>query len=425
MKQIHFITELFNQYDGKNLASYLQAGGFSALNILFRKGYVEILNEIDASGLQGRGGAAYPTGKKLRQARIEKAERKFVVCNADEGEPGTFKDRELLKQNIFQVIEGMIITGICTQAGEGIIYVREEYTNLHNKIRSAINQCYQNNFLGQNILGSEHSFELKLFSGAGAYVCGEGFAMCESMEGKSGRPRSKPPYVKQEGFLNLPTLVINTETLSTIVSIVKHGAGNFKQYGTEKSPGTKLISISGKVTHPGVYEIPFGLTIREIINDLGGGIKNGKQGHFIQIGGASGGILPEHLWDTRYTYEDLYKKGLSMGSGAIVVADTDNRLMDYLKVVHEFFLHESCGKCTPCREGNRQLRFIFSRITAGTATAKDYRNLDIVLEVMGSASLCGSGKTEVVPILTAIKYFPQLFSVNGRITEHSIEKAVV
>ncbi|HHX73964.1 MAG TPA: NADH-quinone oxidoreductase subunit F [Firmicutes bacterium] len=410
MKQVHFITELFDKYDGRSLQAYLEVGGFASLKKLLVKGTEAVLAEIDASSLQGRGGAAYPTGKKLRQAQAEKAARKFVVCNADEGEPGTFKDRELLKRNIYQVIEGMVIAGICTQSAEGIIYVREEYTNMHAEIRAAIAECYRHKFLGKGIMSSAYNFDLKLFSGAGAYVCGEGFAMCESMEGKSGRPRSKPPYVKQEGFLNLPTLVINTETLSTIVSIIKHGADSFRRYGTEKSPGTKLISISGKVNRPGVYEIPFGLTIREIITDLAGGIRNGKKGYFVQIGGASGGILPERLWDTPYTYEDLSATGLSVGSGAIVVADEDNSLMEYLKVVQEFFRHESCGKCTPCREGNRQLHFIFERIMDGTVTAADYDNLEIVLDVMGKASLCGSGKTQVVPFRTAQRYFPELFA---------------
>jgi NADH-quinone oxidoreductase subunit F len=416
VKQVHFITELFAKYNGRNLQSYLEVGGFSALKELLSKGTEAVLAEIDASGLQGRGGAAYPTGKKLQQARAEKAARKFVVCNADEGEPGTFKDRELLKRNIYQVIEGMVIAGICTQSAEGIIYVREEYTNMHDEIRAAITECYSHNYLGKGIMGSTYNFDLKLFSGAGAYVCGEGFAMCESMEGKSGRPRSKPPYVKQEGFLNLPTLVINTETLSTIVSIIRHGADGFRRYGTEKSPGTKLISISGKVNRPGVYEIPFGLTIGEIIDDLACGIRNGKKGNFVQIGGASGGILPERLWDTPYTYEDLEAAGLSVGSGAIVVADEDNKLMDYLKVVQEFFRHESCGKCTPCREGNRQLRFIFKRIADGTVTATDYANLEIVLDVMGKASLCGSGKTEVIPFKTAWRYFPELFTAEESFT---------
>jgi NADH-quinone oxidoreductase subunit F len=324
--EVHFITELFGKYDGSSLQSYLEAGGFKPLQQLLAGGSEKILKEIDESGLQGRGGAAYPTGRKLRQFLSEKAPRKFVVCNADEGEPGTFKDRELLRRNIYQVIEGMIITAVCTQAGEGIIYVREEYTNIHDHIEQAIESCYQHNYLGKNILGSGFSFELRLFSGAGSYVCGEGFAMCESMEGKSGRPRTKPPYVKQAGFLNLPTLVINTETLSAIVSIIRHGAHEFRKYGTAESPGTKLISVSGKVERPGVYEIPFGLTINEIVNGLAGGMKNGKKGNFVQIGGASGGILPARLWDTKYTYEDFSRAGMSVGSGAIVVADTETKL---------------------------------------------------------------------------------------------------
>ena len=430
MKQVHYITELFDQYDGVQLDAYLAVGGFEALKKTIKSDTEVILSEIDASGLQGRGGAAYPTGKKLRQAKVEKAARKFVVCNADEGEPGTFKDRELLRKNIYQVIEGMIITGICTEACEGIIYVREEYTNMHDKIREAISACYERNYLGEHILGSDYKFELKLFSGAGAYVCGEGFAMCESLEGKSGRPRSKPPYVKQEGFLNFPTLVINTETLSTIVSIINKGAASFKQYGTLKSPGTKVISISGKVAKPGVYEVPFGITINEIINELAGGIKNGKKGNFAQIGGASGGIIPAALWDTLYTYEDLGRIGVSVGSGAIVVADEDNQIIDYLKTVQEFFSHESCGKCTPCREGNRQLKFVFKKIMQGTATVTDFNNMELVLDIMGKASLCGSGKTEVVPFITAKKYFPDAFTVpNTRgilsFTDSNVLKAVI
>lgn len=415
MEQVRFITKLFGKYDGKNIDDYIKLGGFGSLNYLLENGVEDTVQEISSSGLQGRGGAAYPTGKKLRQAREAKGVRKFVVCNADEGEPGTFKDRELLKRNIFQVIEGMIIAAICSNAKEGIIYVREEYRYLHNDIREAIQSCYDKNYIGKDLLSSGYDFDLKLFSGAGAYVCGEGFAMCESLEGKSGRPRSKPPYVKQEGFLNLPTLVINTETLSAIVSILRDGANSFKEYGTQVSTGTKVISISGKVNHPGVYEIPFGLSLREIIEGFGGGIPANKKGNFVQIGGASGGILPEKLWDAKYTYEDLESMGASIGSGAIVVADESNNIIKYLKVVQEFFRHESCGKCTPCREGNRQLRTIFEKLIKGTAVEQDLANLDTVLNVMKKASLCGSGKTEVVPFLTARRYFAEAFKAQDNI----------
>lgn len=418
MEQVKYITKLFDQYDGKHVEDYVKLGGFDSLKLLLANGIDETVKEISASGLQGRGGAAYPTGKKLRQAREATGARKFVVCNADEGEPGTFKDRELLKRNVYQVIEGMIIAGICSEAKEGIIYIREEYRYLHDGIRDAIKQCYDKNYLGANLMSSGYDFDLKLFSGAGAYVCGEGFAMCESLEGKSGRPRSKPPYVKQEGFLNLPTLVINTETLSTIVSILKNGADSFKKYGTEVSTGTKVISISGKVNKPGVYEIPFGLTIQEIVDGYGGGIKDNKEGNFVQIGGASGGILPKRMWDTKYTYEDLQSKGADVGSGAIVVTDVSYDIIHYLKVVQEFFRHESCGKCTPCREGNRQLRVIFERLVEGTAKKQDLDNLDTILSVMKRASLCGSGKTEVVPFLTARQYFADAFQILGNTTSY-------
>lgn len=419
MEQVRFITEYFDKYDGKNIDEYVKLGGFQALASLLEKGIEETVAEISASGLQGRGGAAYPTGKKLRQAREAKGERKFVICNADEGEPGTFKDREILKNNIYQVIEGMIMAGICSEAKEGIIYVREEYTYLHEGIREAIRKCYEKGYLGENLMNSGHTFDLKLFSGAGAYVCGEGFAMCESLEGKSGRPRTKPPFVKQSGFLKLPTLVINTETLSAIVSITRKGADSFKQYGTEVSTGTKVISISGKVNKPGVYEIPFGLTINEIVKEYAGGMKNDADINFVQIGGASGGILPGRLCGTKYTYEDLGAQGMDIGSGAIVVADQDNDIVEYLNVVHEFFRHESCGKCTPCREGNRHMTGIFHKMADKTATDLDFIRFDKILRVMKSASLCGSGKTEVVPFLTAKKFFPEAFQASGAVNDGS------
>lgn len=409
MEQVRYITEWFGRYDGRNIDDYIKLGGFETVRQLADRGIEATVAIIAESGLQGRGGAAYPTGIKLTQAREAIGERKFVVCNADEGEPGTFKDRELLKQNIYQVIEGMIVAGICSDAKEGIIYIREEYTWQHEAINDAIRQCRDRKVLGENVLGTGYAFDIRLFSGAGAYVCGEGFALCESLEGKPGRPRTKPPFVKQAGYLRLPTLVINTETLSAIASILRKGADSFKAYGTEISTGTKVISISGKVNKPGVYEIPFGLTISEIIDGFGGGMKDGSKGYFVQIGGASGGLLPVGMWNTRYTYEGLEAVGLSVGSGAIVVADETNDLRDYLKVIGEFFLHESCGKCTPCREGNRQLHFVLNNLAAGTADAADLKRYDSIMNVMKGGSLCGSGKTEVVPFLTARKYFPEAF----------------
>lgn len=410
MKTVKYISEYFDRYDGKNIDDYISLGGFETVKKVAEIGIEETVKIVSSSGVQGRGGAAYPTGRKLMQAREAQGVRKFVVCNADEGEPGTFKDRELLRKNVFQVIEGMIIAGICSEAKEGFIYIREEYTYMHDDIRKAIKACYDKNILGVNLLGTGYDFDIKLFSGAGAYVCGEGFALCESLEGRPGRPRTKPPFVKQAGFLSLPTLVINTETLSAIVSILRHGHESFKDFGTEISTGTKMISISGKVKKAGVYEIPFGLTISEIVNDIAGGVSGDLEDGFVQIGGASGGILPKRLWEeTKYTYEDLKAKGLSVGSGAIVVGDKKD-LRKYLDVIGKFFLHESCGKCTPCREGNRHLIPILDKIVNEEATKTDIERFDQIMDIMKNTSLCGSGKTQVVPFLTAKKYFPEIFS---------------
>ncbi len=405
---MNFITSNFGKYDGKSLEGYRKLSDFEALRKTFESGPLAVIEEIKESGLQGRGGAEYPTGRKIEQARIEKGNRKFVICNADEGEPGTFKDRELLKNDIYQLIEGMVIVAYCSNAKEGIIYCREEYDWMHEHICTAILKCKEAGFLGENILGTGFNFELSLFSGAGSYVCGEGFAMCESMEGKSGRPRSKPPYVKQEGYLNYPTLVINVETLSAIAAIMRHGTTQFTDLGTPDCPGTKVISVSGKVNRPGVYEIPFGTTVEEIIK-LADGIRGGKRVGFVQIGGASGGILTPDMLNTPFTYRELKSKQVSVGSGAVVVADEGDSIIDFLENVGQFFIHESCGKCVPCREGNRQLEIIMGKFKDKTATLEDLKMYQDILDMMSEASLCGSGRTEPVPFKTGFKYFKSEF----------------
>lgn len=407
-----FITANFDQYDGKDIQAYIGLDGFSGLKKVIEMGPLATIEEVKESGLQGRGGAEYPTGRKIEQARIEKADRKFVICNADEGEPGTFKDRELMKKDIYQLIEGMIIVAYCANANEGVIYCREEYDWMHEHICTSILKCKEMGYLGDNILDTGFSFEISLFSGAGSYVCGEGFAMCESMEGKSGRPRSKPPYVKQEGYLNYPTLVINVETLSAITAIMKFGTSNFTDLGTPDCPGTKVISISGKVNKPGVYEVPFGKTLEEIIA-LAEGVKGDKRIGFVQIGGASGGILPESALKTPFTYRELKSKQVSVGSGAIVVADEDDNILDYLENVGQFFIHESCGKCVPCREGNRQLEILLGKFKHKTATIDDVKMYKDILDMMSEASLCGSGRTEPVPFKTAFTYFEDAFALGG------------
>lgn len=407
----NLISGNFKKYDPLQIESYVELDGFKAMKKAFELGSDGIIAEVDASGLMGRGGAAYPTGRKLKQSKDVTGDVKYLICNADEGEPATFKDRYLLEYDPYSIIEGMVITAYTVGATHGYIYIREEYSYLHSMLRAALEQARENNYLGDNILGKGFSFDIDLFSGAGAYICGEGSSLIESMEGKSGRPRIKPPYTKVSGLYQEPTLVHNVETLTTIKAILFHGADVFAKYGTEESKGTKLISLCGNVNNPGVYEVPFGITIREIIDDLGGGVKDGLDVKFLQLGGASGAIMPKSLVDIPYAYETFQENGLDIGSGAVLVADNTNRIIDFLDSVQTFFLHESCGKCTPCREGNRQLSNILGRMKEGVATDKDVASVERIANIMKYASFCGLGKTAPTAVLTAIRYFSdELFS---------------
>ncbi len=384
---------------------------FLALKKALGKTQVELIEEIALSGLKGRGGAAYPVGKKLTQSAQVKSDIKYLICNADEGEPGTFKDRDLLQYDPTGVFEGMLIAAHAVDATHGYLYLREEYSYLTEKLEETLAMMRENNFLGNNILNSNLSFDIEIFIGAGAYICGEGTSLIESIEGKPGRPRIKPPYTKQQGLFKEPTLVHNVETLSAISSIVREGYAAIIKHGTEKSPGTKLISLCGNVNKPGTYEIPFGVTLKDIVFDLGEGIRNGNAVKFLQIGGISGPILPAKHLDTKYTYEDLEKMDVSMGSGAIVVADEKNRIIDFLESVQLFFLHESCGKCTPCREGNRQLMNIINRLKAGKSRENDSVNIKKIARTMKYASFCGLGQTAPTALLSALEHYPdELFT---------------
>ncbi len=409
-KLASYITKDFHTYDPFNVEEYINKGGFLGLKNAIKRGYEQTIEDIANSGLQGRGGANYPTGKKLAQARAAIGDSdRYVLCNADEGEPGTFKDKYLLTNGIYKVLEGIVIAGFCANANKGYIYVREEYSFLHKDIEYAIENLYKKGILGKNIAGTDFSFDLKLFSGGGAYVCGEGFAMCESIEGKSGRPRTKPPYVKESGLFNKPTLVINVETVSVISTLMQSGYEKVLEYGTKECIGTKMICVSGKVNKPGVYEVPFGITLKDII-DIAGGVKEGKKCKFIQIGGASGGIIPSSKFDTPYTYQDLRGIKGSIGSGAIVVADEDDSVIEYLNCVETFFSHESCGKCVPCREGNRHLNIIMKKLVEKKASFEDIKNYIKIINAL-DASLCGSGRTQIVPFITGYHYFKDEFKM--------------
>jgi len=406
-KNVALITENFHRYIPPDLAGYKHIGGFTALKKALALSEEDLIERIEDSGLRGRGGAAYPTGKKMRQSKAYQDDIKYLICNADEGEPGTFKDRDLLEQDPFGVLEGMVITAYAVGATHGILYLREEYAHLLELLQGAMAAMRREGLLGQGILGTALDFDMTIFSGAGAYICGEGTSLIESMEGRPGRPRNKPPYTKAQGLYLKPTLVSNVETFSAITAIVKHPQGVFTGYGTQKSPGTKLISLCGNVNNPGTYEVPFGLTLEEIITELGHGVAGDKGIKFVQVGGISGPLLPRACLKMPLTYEDFDAEGLSIGSGAVLVVDEDTDILDFLDAVAAFFKHESCGKCTPCREGNRQLMNILKRMREGTALPSDPENIQRIAHTMKYASFCGLGKTAPTALLSAIKYCPE------------------
>lgn len=411
---VSFISRRFGKYDPWSLKDYEAHGGFQALRRALETDGEDIAKLLTANGIQGRGGAAYDMGRKWAQARREPGEHKCVVCNADEGEPGTFKDRELLKRDPFQVLEGMIVAGWAVGARSGYLYLREEYAHLRPLLRNAISQCRQAGYLGENILGSGLDYQIFLYSGAGAYVCGEGSALSESIEGKAGRPRKKPPYIKQCGVFRLPTCVNNVESLSIVPNVLMDDEGFYKSQGTPDCPGTKMISVCGNVNRPGVFEIPFGLTLGEIL-DLAGGVTDGQRLRLLQVGGASGRVASPDQLDTPYTYAGLAKAGLEVGSGAVLAVDERTSVIGFLRMTQEFFSHESCGQCTPCREGNRHIAMLLDKIAAGAHTEKDVQTLYKFAHIMCNASLCGLGTAAQSALLSAMEHFPETFEIRKEV----------
>lgn len=414
-KTVSFISRRFGKYDPWDIKDYEAHDGFRALRKALTMDGYDIAKLLSANGIQGRGGAAYDMGRKWTQARDEKGENKCVVCNADEGEPGTFKDRELLKRDPFQVMEGMIIAGWAVGANNGYLYLREEYSHLRPVLRNAIEQCEKAGYLGENILGSGLNYRIHLYSGAGAYVCGEGSALSESVEGKAGRPRKKPPFIKQCGVFHLPTCVNNVESLSLVPNVLLDDEGFYKSQGTPECPGTKMISVCGNVNSPGVFEIPFGATIREII-ELAGGVTTGQNIRLVQLGGASGRVASPAQLDTPYTYKDLSAAGLTpVGSGAVLVVDERTSVIGFLRITQKFFGHESCGQCTPCREGNRHIIHILDKIAADEHDQKDIDTLFKFANIMTDASLCGLGQASQSALLSAREHFPEVFEIKEEV----------
>jgi NADH:ubiquinone oxidoreductase subunit F (NADH-binding) len=407
MNILHSQHYIYNtdQFANAGLDQYKRQGGFSALKRVLSMDPDEAISIIKYSELRGRGGAAFPTGKKIEMVRSASGDVKYLICNADEGEPGTFKDRFIMTHFPFQLIEGIIIAAYMAGASKGIVYVRHEYPEAQKILKACIASAQNGGYLGNSILGSGFSFTIELFSGAGSYLCGEETAMISSIEGKKGRPRLKPPYPTQSGLWNKPTLINNVETLSTIPRIIEKGAEWFRSIGTEDSRGTKLISLSGDVTCRGLCEVPFGVTFREIIEKYGKGVANGRKIKAVNIGGASGVLIPSEMLDTPMEYGTCAKAGITIGSGAIFVLDETRSILANVHNRVKFFLHENCGKCTPCREGLRQANAILSLVLAGKAKASDIDALERYTRAMQDASFCGLGQAAGNSLISSLSYY--------------------
>ncbi len=392
--------------DSKSIDDYLAIGGYSALNkVLSRMTGEEVLEEVKKSGLRGRGGAGFPTGKKWEGSRNDPEKIKYVIVNADEGDPGAFMDRALLEGNPHSILEGLIIGGYAIGSHEGYIYVRQEYPLAVVNINLAIRQAEEYGLLGKNILGSGFDFIVKVHQGAGAFVCGESTALMTALEGRVGEPR--PKYVRSniKGLWNKPTVLNNVETWANIPIIINKGADWFTQIGTDGSKGTKIFSLVGKITNTGLVEIPMGITLKDIIYKIGGGIPGGKKFKAVQTGGPSGGCIPEDGLDLEVGFDELTKAGSMMGSGGMIVMDEDTCMVDVARYFINFLTDESCGKCLPCREGLRQMDKILTNITEGKGKEGDIELLEVLSETAIEASLCALGKSAPNPLLSTLRYF--------------------
>jgi NADH:ubiquinone oxidoreductase subunit F (NADH-binding)/(2Fe-2S) ferredoxin/NAD-dependent dihydropyrimidine dehydrogenase PreA subunit len=405
-KQIRVALRNCGVIDPENLNEYLSVDGYQALGkVLSEFKPDDVINEMKKSGLRGRGGGGFPTGIKWEAAKKYSAPQKYVVCNADEGDPGAFMDRSILEGDPHTVLEAMAINGYAIGADVGYIYIRAEYPLAIHRLKVAIEQAYESGLLGKNILGSGFNFDIEIRYGAGAFVCGEETALLRSIEGFRGEPTNKPPFPAERGLWQKPTTVNNVETFANIPPIILKGAEWFSTIGTEKSKGTKVFALAGKVNNVGLVEVPMGTTLREIIFDIGGGIKNDKKFKAVQTGGPSGGCIPAANLDTKIDYDNLTKIGSMMGSGGMIVMDEDDCMVNVAKFYLEFTMDESCGKCTACRVGNKRLHEILTKITTGKGTMEDVENLKELGAIIKDTALCGLGQTSPNPVLSTINHF--------------------
>ena len=405
-KQLRIALRNCGFIDPENIEECIGRDGYSALAKCLTEMTPEaVIDEIKRSGLRGRGGGGFPTGLKWEFARKYQADQKYVVCNADEGDPGAFMDRSIMEGDPHSVIEAMAICGYSIGASKGLVYIRAEYPLAIERLRIAIEQAEKYGLLGENILGTDFSFHIEIRYGAGAFVCGEETALIHSMEGHRGEPTTKPPFPAESGYLNKPTNVNNVETLANIPVILNKGADWFASIGTERSKGTKVFALAGKIDNVGLIEVPMGTTLREVIYEIGGGIKNGKKFKAVQTGGPSGGCLTEKHLDTPIDFDNLLAAGSMMGSGGMIVMDEDDCMVAVAKFYLEFIVEESCGKCSPCRIGNKRLLEILTRITEGKGTMEDLDNLRNLSQVIKDTALCGLGQTSPNPVLSTLEHF--------------------
>jgi bidirectional [NiFe] hydrogenase diaphorase subunit len=402
------VLENSGRVDPDSFVDYIGMGGYEALIQAFTEmSPQEVVDEVLKSGLRGRGGGGYPTG--LKWSTVAKASsrngRKFVVCNADEGDPGAFMDRAVLESDPYRVLEGMAIAAYAVGADSGYIYVRAEYPLAVKRLRAAIRQAERHNTLGNNICGTTFNFRVEIRLGAGAFVCGEETALIASIEGNRGQPRPRPPFPAQSGLWGCPTLINNVETFANITPIIRNGGAWFAGIGTEKSKGTKVFALAGKVQNTGLIEVPMGVSLREIIFDVGGGIPDGGKFKAVQTGGPSGGCIPEQFLDMAVDYESLAKVGSIMGSGGMIVMDETSSMVDIAKFFMEFCMTESCGKCVPCRVGTVEMHNLLARIASGEATEGDLAMLEDLCDMVKNTSLCGLGMTAPNPVVSTLRYF--------------------
>lgn len=416
-KQTRIVLENCGKFDSESLDEYIAAGGFDALQkAMFEMTRDEVIDEVDKSGLRGRGGGGFPCGRKWKQVARQKEKERFVVCNGDEGDPGAFMDGSVMEGDPFKLIEGMMIAGYAVQAEQGYIYVRAEYPMSVSRLRNAIAQLEERGLLGDNIMGTDFNFHLHINRGAGAFVCGEGSALTASIEGNRGMPRVKPPRTVEKGLWEKPTVLNNVETYANVPKIILSGSDWFRSIGTPGSPGCKTFSLTGAIENTGLIEVPMGSTLREIIFDIGGGLKDGAEFKAVQIGGPSGGCLTEKHLDEPLDFDSVKKFNAIVGSGGMVVMDTNTCMVEVARFFMSFTQRESCGKCVPCREGTKRMLEILEKIVNGNGQLEDLDKLEELAKMIQSMALCGLGKSAPLPVLSTLSTFRDEY------IEHIVDK---